>query len=65
MKSGSGGAVLGGLLLGALIVVTGEDIERFLTDVQREQQHPTLANFGRSVGAFARVVKDVIGLSEA
>ena len=57
---------IGGFLaLALLIAVTGEDIERFLTDVKREQRHPSLANAGRVMGDAARLLKDGVSLSEA
>ncbi|WP_053961255.1 hypothetical protein [Sulfobacillus thermosulfidooxidans] len=66
MKSNSSpfSLILGVLALAALVVFTGEDLERFFTDVQREREHPSLANAARTVGAFARLVKDGIGWSE-
>lgn len=54
----------GFLALAILIAMTGEDIERFLTDVKREQRHPSLANAGRVLGDAARLLKDGAGLSE-
>jgi hypothetical protein len=59
------GGLIGMALFGVLLVATGEDIERFLTDAKREQRHPSLANAGRVVGDLARLVKDGMGLSDA
>lgn len=47
-----------------LTVATGENLERFFTDVQRERKHPSVANAARTVGALARLVKDGLGWSE-
>ena len=65
MKGGGGAALLGALLFGLLIVQFGEDVEQFLTDVERERRHPSAANFGRAVGDAARALKDAIGIAEA
>ena len=56
---------VGLLLMAVLIMKTGEDVERFLTDVKREEQHPSLAHAGRVLGDTARLMKDWVGLSEA
>jgi len=57
--------IVGLLAMAILIAVTGEDIERLLTDVKREQRHPSLANAGRVLGDTARLLKDGVSLSEA
>ena len=47
------------VLVGSLLAF-GEDIERFLTDVRRDRQHPSLANLGRVLGDAARAAKDLL-----
>lgn len=66
MKGGGGflAALLTTVVLAAAVVKFGEDVERFTTDVERERRHPSTANFGRAVGATARVLKDAIGIAE-
>lgn len=62
MKGGL--AVLTVVAVVAGVMAFGEDLERLLTDAERERRHPSAANFGRVLGDTARLLKDGIGLAE-